>query len=115
MRGELSSAATTFVLLAMASYVAYMRWKVAPISLAKPRRAICQEAYSNSRNSFFERTAMKRLVLIAAAAAVVVTTTHVRAMIPSSAYRLGNAGRQPPAVSRPCACSRHIRLPRRRS
>jgi uncharacterized membrane protein YphA (DoxX/SURF4 family) len=36
MRGELGSAATTFVLLAMASFVAYMRWRVAPI---RPRRA----------------------------------------------------------------------------
>ena len=31
MRGEVSSAATTLVLLAMATYVAYMRWRVAPI------------------------------------------------------------------------------------
>lgn len=31
VRGEVSSAATTFVLLAMASFVAYMRWRVAPI------------------------------------------------------------------------------------
>jgi hypothetical protein len=31
MRGEMSSAITTFVLLAMATYVAYMRWRVAPI------------------------------------------------------------------------------------
>jgi uncharacterized membrane protein YphA (DoxX/SURF4 family) len=31
MRGELSSAATTAVLLVMATYVAYMRWRVAPI------------------------------------------------------------------------------------
>ena len=35
MRGELSSALTTFVLLAMATFVAYMRWRVAPIG---PRR-----------------------------------------------------------------------------
>ena len=35
MRGELSSAATTVVLLAMATYVAYMRWRAAPI---QPRR-----------------------------------------------------------------------------
>ncbi len=35
MRGELSSALTTFVLLAMATFVAYMRWRVAPI---RPRR-----------------------------------------------------------------------------
>jgi hypothetical protein len=34
-RGELSSAATTVVLLAMATFVAYMRWRVAPI---RPRR-----------------------------------------------------------------------------
>jgi hypothetical protein len=32
MRGEWSSAATTLVLLAMASYVAYMRWRVVPIT-----------------------------------------------------------------------------------
>jgi putative oxidoreductase len=31
MRGEVSSAATTLVLLGMATYVAYMRWRVAPI------------------------------------------------------------------------------------
>jgi hypothetical protein len=31
MRGELSSAATTAVLLVMATYVAYMRWRVTPI------------------------------------------------------------------------------------
>jgi putative oxidoreductase len=31
MRGELSSAAVTVVLLAMAAFVAYMRWRVAPI------------------------------------------------------------------------------------
>jgi uncharacterized membrane protein YphA (DoxX/SURF4 family) len=30
-RGEFSSAATTAVLLAMATFVAYMRWRVAPI------------------------------------------------------------------------------------
>ena len=30
-RGEVSSAATTAVLLAMATFVAYMRWRVAPI------------------------------------------------------------------------------------
>jgi len=30
-RGETSSAATTFVLLAMATFVAYMRWRVHPI------------------------------------------------------------------------------------
>jgi hypothetical protein len=30
-RGEVSSAATTFGLLAMATFVAYMRWRVAPI------------------------------------------------------------------------------------
>jgi uncharacterized membrane protein YphA (DoxX/SURF4 family) len=30
-RGEVSSAITTLILLAMASYVAYMRWKVKPI------------------------------------------------------------------------------------
>ena len=31
MRGEVSSAATTVVLLVVASFVAYMRWRVAPI------------------------------------------------------------------------------------
>ncbi len=31
VRGELSSAVITLVLLAMASFVAYMRWRVAPI------------------------------------------------------------------------------------
>ena len=31
MRGEFSSAATTAVLLVLVSFVAYMRWKVAPI------------------------------------------------------------------------------------
>jgi hypothetical protein len=31
MRGEISSAITTAVLLAIAAYVAYMRWKVRPI------------------------------------------------------------------------------------
>src|SRR5438874_110711 len=30
-RGEVSSAITTLILLAMATYVAYMRWKVKPI------------------------------------------------------------------------------------
>jgi len=35
VRGELSSAATTLVLLAVATFVAYMRWRVAPI---RPRR-----------------------------------------------------------------------------
>jgi uncharacterized membrane protein YphA (DoxX/SURF4 family) len=34
MRGEVSSAVTTLVLLVMASVVAYMRWRLAPI---KPR------------------------------------------------------------------------------
>jgi len=37
MRGEVSSALTTFVLLAMATYVAYMRWRIAPI---RPRGAL---------------------------------------------------------------------------
>jgi len=31
MRGEISSAIVTVVLLAMATFVAYMRWRVAPI------------------------------------------------------------------------------------
>jgi DoxX-like protein len=35
MRGEVSSAITTVVLLGMATFVAYMRWRVAPI---QPRR-----------------------------------------------------------------------------
>ena len=33
MRGEMSSAAITLVLLAMASFVAYMRWRVSPIQV----------------------------------------------------------------------------------
>lgn len=37
VRGEISSAATTFVLLAMATFVAYMRWRIAPI---RPRSAV---------------------------------------------------------------------------
>jgi hypothetical protein len=36
MRGEVSSAITTFVLLAVATFIAYMRWRVAPI----PRRRV---------------------------------------------------------------------------
>jgi hypothetical protein len=35
MRGEVSSAISTVVLLAVATFVAYMRWRVAPI---QPRR-----------------------------------------------------------------------------
>ena len=35
MRGEVSSAITTVVLLAVATFVAYVRWRVAPI---RPRR-----------------------------------------------------------------------------
>ena len=35
MRGEISSALVTLVLLAMATFVAFMRWRVAPI---RPRR-----------------------------------------------------------------------------
>ncbi len=35
MRGEVSSAITTFVLLAIATFIAYMRWRIAPI---QPRR-----------------------------------------------------------------------------
>jgi hypothetical protein len=38
MRNEISSAATTFVLLLMATYVAYMRWKVMPIVPSGDRR-----------------------------------------------------------------------------
>jgi hypothetical protein len=37
MRGEISSALTTLVLLAIATYIAYMRWRVAPI---RPRAAL---------------------------------------------------------------------------
>jgi putative oxidoreductase len=37
MRGEISSAITTAILLAMAAFVAYMRWKVKPIL---PRPAV---------------------------------------------------------------------------
>jgi hypothetical protein len=36
MRGEMSSAVTTFLLLLMATFVAYTRWRVMPI---RPRRA----------------------------------------------------------------------------
>jgi hypothetical protein len=36
-RGEVSSAITTFVLLTVATFVAYMRWRVAPI---RPRRVV---------------------------------------------------------------------------
>ena len=35
-RGEVSSAATTLLLLAMATFVAYMRWRVAPIRSRRP-------------------------------------------------------------------------------
>jgi hypothetical protein len=35
MRGEISSAAVTLVLLAMASYVAYMRYRVLPIGVRR--------------------------------------------------------------------------------
>jgi hypothetical protein len=34
-RGEVGSAVTTVVLLAMATFVAYMRWRVAPIQLRR--------------------------------------------------------------------------------
>jgi hypothetical protein len=37
VRGEVSSAVITAVLLAMATFVAYMRWRVAPI---QPRRVM---------------------------------------------------------------------------
>jgi uncharacterized membrane protein YphA (DoxX/SURF4 family) len=37
MRGEVSSGFTTLVLLALATFVAYMRWRVAPI---RPRSAV---------------------------------------------------------------------------
>ena len=36
VRGEVSSAATTAVLLALATFVAYMRWKVEPIATRRP-------------------------------------------------------------------------------
>jgi len=35
MRGEISSAVITFVLLAMATFVAYMRWRTAPIQVRR--------------------------------------------------------------------------------
>ena len=38
MRGEVSSAITTIVLLVVATFVAYMRWRVAPI----PRRRVAR-------------------------------------------------------------------------
>ena len=38
MRNEISSAATTFVLLVMAISVAYLRWKVVPIGQSAGRR-----------------------------------------------------------------------------
>jgi uncharacterized membrane protein YphA (DoxX/SURF4 family) len=41
MRGEITSALTTVVLLAMATFVAYMRWRVAPI---RSRGAASQES-----------------------------------------------------------------------
>jgi uncharacterized membrane protein YphA (DoxX/SURF4 family) len=37
VRGEVSSAVTTIVLLAMATFIAYMRWRIAPI---RPRSAV---------------------------------------------------------------------------
>lgn len=37
VRGELSSALITVVLLALATYVAYMRWRVMPIRPGAPR------------------------------------------------------------------------------
>ena len=37
MRGEVSAAVTTFALLAVASFVAYMRWRVVPL---RPRQAV---------------------------------------------------------------------------
>jgi uncharacterized membrane protein YphA (DoxX/SURF4 family) len=40
-RGEVSSAITTIVLLALATFVAYMRWRVAPIRA----RSAAQEAH----------------------------------------------------------------------
>ena len=38
MRNEISSAATTFVLLVMATYVAYTRWRVMPLAQRSPVR-----------------------------------------------------------------------------
>jgi putative oxidoreductase len=38
-RGEISSAVVTLVLLAMASFVAYMRWRVLPIQARRPGSA----------------------------------------------------------------------------
>ena len=40
MRGEVSSAITTVVLLAVATFVAYVRWRVAPIPLDASRRNV---------------------------------------------------------------------------
>ena len=37
VRGEVSSAVTTIALLAMATFIAYMRWRIAPI---RPRSAM---------------------------------------------------------------------------
>lgn len=37
-RGEVSSGLTTVVLLVMASFVAYMRWRVEPLPARKPAR-----------------------------------------------------------------------------
>ncbi len=39
VRGELSSAAVTLILLALATFVAYMRWKVMPIRRRTVTRA----------------------------------------------------------------------------
>ena len=39
MRGEVSSAVVTVILLAMATFVAYMRWRVAPIPSRRVARA----------------------------------------------------------------------------
>jgi hypothetical protein len=40
MRGEMSSAATTLVLLAMATFVAYMRHRVLPIGVRQASRRV---------------------------------------------------------------------------
>ena len=49
MRNEIGSAVTTFVLLGIASYVAYMRWRVAPIqSKVESRKSRVESRISES-------------------------------------------------------------------
>ena len=45
-RDEISSAIITAILLVMATFVAYMRWKATPIALALTRRALTPEGGS---------------------------------------------------------------------